>query len=229
MKPSWCVCPHCHAILDRRTVSFTKSFDCANCGEKLRVKQTGYGIRVAAVYLISALLTYESDLRGLRFVVAFVLVLWPLGLAAKLIANAVFPPRVLVRPGDDPEINHCPKCGTDLGNRFDRAKPFKCPQCAEGLKIGLSKEFGVLMAGMALWLFVGTPLASLLGYELGIVGINLALLPLAVFLGGLAIFNLVFKLIGNRIQRLEIKLAPPDPPPSIPDGTELKLDNWKHR
>ena len=229
MKPPWCVCPRCKAILDRKTVSPTKTFDCPNCGEKLRVKQTGYRIRAAAVYLVSALLTYECGLRGLQFVVVFVLALWPLGLAVKLIANAVFPPRVVVRPGDDSEIYRCPKCGTDLGNRFERAKPFKCPRCGESLRMELSKGFGVLMASMVLWLFVGTPLASLLGYELGIVGINLALLPLAVFLTGVAIFGLVFRLVGNRIQRLQIKADPPNAPPSILGRTELKLDNWKHR
>jgi predicted RNA-binding Zn-ribbon protein involved in translation (DUF1610 family) len=228
MKPPWRVCPRCEAALDRKAVSLTQSFDCPNCGEILRIKQTGHRIRAAAVYLVSALLTYEFGLRGLQFVVVYVLALWPVGLAVKLIANAVFPPRVVVRPCDDPEINRCPKCGTDLGNRFELAKTFKCPQCGESLKIEMSKGFSFLAVGTGLWLFVGTPLASLLGYELGIRGINLALLPLAAFLVGAAILGLVFRLVGNRIQRLRIKAAPPNAPPSILGRTELKLDNWKH-
>lgn len=174
------------------------------------------------------MLTYEFGLRGLQFVVVYVLALWPLGLAVKLIANSVFPPRVVVRLCDDPEINRCPKCGTDLGNRFELAKTFKCPQCGESLKIEMSEGFSFLAVGKGLWLFVGTPLASLLGYELGIRGINLALLPLAVFLVVAAILGLVFRLVGNRIQRLQIKADPPNAPPSILGRTELKLDNWKH-
>ena len=181
-----------------------------------------------AAYLVSALLTYKFGLRGLQFIVVSVLALWPLGFAAKLIANAVFPPRVVVRPSDDPEINRCPKCGIDLGNRVERAKPFKCQQCGESLQIEMSKELVFLVAGMVLWLFVVTPVASLLGYELGVGGINLALLPLAVFLAGGAIFGLVFRLVGNRIQRFRVEVAPPGVPPSITGRTELKLDNWKH-
>jgi uncharacterized membrane protein len=92
----------------------------------------------------------------------------------------------------------------------------------------MSKGFSFLAVGMGLWLFVGTPLASLLGYELGMGGINLALLPLAVFLAGAAVFGLVFRLVGNRIQRSQIKAAPPNAPPSVLGRTELKLDNWKH-
>jgi hypothetical protein len=107
--------------------------------------------------------------------------------AAKLIANAVFPPRVVVRPSGDPEINRCPKCGIDLGNRGERAKPFKCPS--------------------SISLF--SPLLSL-------------------FLAGAAIFGLVFRLVGNRIQRFRVEVAPPDVPPSITGRTELKLNNWKH-
>ena len=228
MKPPWRVCPHCEAALDRKAVSLTNSFDCPNCGEKLRVKQTGDKIRSVAVFLVSPLLTYEFGLRGLRFVIVSALLLWPLGHAVKLTVNALFPPRVMVRPSDDPEIHLCPKCGTDLGNRFERAKPFKCPQCGESLKIEMSREFSFLAVGIVLWLFVGTPLASLLGYELGIRGINLALLPLAVFLAGAAILGLVFRLVGNRIQRLRIKAAPPNAPPSRLSRTELRLDNWKH-
>lgn len=228
MKAPWRVCPHCKTTLDRNAVSLSKSFECPNCGEKLRVKQTGDRIRSVAVFLVSPLLTYEFGFRGLRFVIVSALLLWPLGQTAKLLVNVLFPPRVTLRPRDDPEINRCPKCNTDLGNRFDRTKPFKCPQCGESLKIGFGKGFAFLVAGIGLWLFVGTPLASLLGYELGIGGINLALLPLAVFLAGAAIFGLVFRLLGNRIQRLHISAAPPNAPPSIMGRTELKLDNWKH-
>jgi predicted RNA-binding Zn-ribbon protein involved in translation (DUF1610 family) len=223
MKASWRVCPRCEAALDRKAVSFTHSFECPNCGEKLRSKQTGDRIRSVAVFLASPLLTYVFGLRGLRFVIVSALLLWPLGHAVKLTVNALLPPRVMVRPNYDPEINRCPKCSTDLGNRFDQTKPFKCPQCGESLRIRMSKGFWLLMAGTVLWLFVGTPLASLLGYEFGIGGINLALLPLAVFLAGAAIFGLVFRLVGNRIQRLQIGAAPPNGPPSILGRTELKL------
>jgi hypothetical protein len=56
---------------------------------------------------------------------------------------------------------------------------------------GKAKSFngwGILACdgGFSFMAFVGTPLASLLGYEFGIRGINLGLLPLAVFLGGAA-------------------------------------------
>lgn len=229
MKSAWRECPHCRAALDSDAVSLTKSFDCPNCSEKLRVKQGGYWIRVAAVYLISALLAYGLGLRGLQFFVVFLLASWPLAPAIKRIANAVFVPRVVGRPCDDPENNRCPKCGTDLGNRFERAKAFKCPQCGESLKIEISRGFSFLMAGMVFWLFVGTPLASLLAYEFGIRGINLALLPLAVFLAGAAILGPIFKLVGNRIPPSQIKVAAPNVPPGILGHTEIKLNNWKNR
>jgi hypothetical protein len=103
----------------------------------------------------------------------------------------------------------------------------------------MARGFLFVAVGLVLWLFVGTPLASLLGYEFGIRGINLGLLPLAVFLGGAAIFGFVFRLAGSSLHYVRVKAAPPDaptPPPSPNfqetlggrDRTELKLDIWKH-
>jgi len=227
MKSPWRVCPRCNVALDGKSVSFSHSFECPNCGERLRVKQTADKIRGLAVFFISPLLTYEFGLRGLRFIIASALLLWPLGHAAKLIVNALFPPRVMVRPSDDPEINRCPKCNTDVGNRIKGTKLFKCPECGESLKVEWSKGFSILLAGIVLWLFVATPAVSLLGYELGMGGINLALLPLAVFLAGAAIFGLVFKLVVSRTRFLLIKVVPPNLPPSGLGRTELKLNNWK--
>jgi predicted RNA-binding Zn-ribbon protein involved in translation (DUF1610 family) len=229
MKPPWRVCPRCEAALDRKAVSLTESFDCPRCDEKLRVRQTGSKVRGLTVYLLSLLLTYEIGLRGLSLVIVSALALWPLGFAAKFLVNAAFPPRVVVRPNDDPDIRRCPKCGVELQDRLEMGKAFACPMCGESVKLEMGRGLRFLMIGVVLWLFIGTPLASLLGYELGIRGINLALLPLAVFLAGAAILGLVFRLLGNRIQRLQIKAAPPNPPPSILGRTELKLDNWKHK
>jgi len=222
MKPRWRVCPRCEAALDRRTASFTKSFECPSCGEKLRVKQTGYRIRSVIVYLISALLTYEFGLRGLGFIIVSILAWWPLGFAAQLLTNAITPPRVVIRPSDDPDINRCPKCGTDLGNRFERAKPFKCPQCGQNLKMEINTWMRFVMVVSVSW-FVGTALASLLGYEFGIRGIDLALLPLAVFLVGAAMLGLLFRLAGNQVRSIRIEVVPPDSPPSMIGRTELKL------
>lgn len=222
MKASWRVCPHCETALDRKAVSFTHSFECPNCGERLKGEQSGEKLRIVAVFLVSALLTYAFGFRGLRFVIVLVLLLWLLGHAAWLIVNALLPPRIMVRSNDDPEINRCPKCGTDLGNRIDRTKPFKCPQCSESLRIRMGKGFSLLATGVVLWLFVGTPLASLIGYEFGSRGINLALLPIAVFLAGAAASGLVLKLVGSRIQRSRIDSVPSNPP-SMFGPTELKL------
>jgi hypothetical protein len=109
---------------------------------------------------------------------------------------------------------------------------------------GKAKSFngwGILACdgGFSFMAFVGTPLASLLGYEFGIRGINLGLLPLAVFLGGAAIFGYVFRLAGSGIHYIRVKAAPPDAPtaPLSPsfrerlggrERTELKLDIGKH-
>jgi hypothetical protein len=71
--------------------------------------------------------------------------------------------------------------------------------------------------------FVGTALASLLGYEFGIRGIDLALLPLAVFLVGAAMLGLLFRLAGNQVRSIRIEVVPPDSPPSMIGRTELKL------
>lgn len=219
MKPPWRICPRCGTALDKKGVALTRSFECPNCGERLIVKQVGYKARSLTVYLLSPLLAYISGLRGLGFVIVSVLALWPLGLASKLIANALFPPWIVVRPSNDPEINRCPKCGVDLGNRLERNKPFKCPQCGETLKIEFGKGTWLLMAVIVLWLFVGTPLASLLGYEIGMRGFDLALLPLAVFLSGGATFGLINRMAGKRIFRLRIEAAPP----SMTGSTQLSL------
>jgi predicted RNA-binding Zn-ribbon protein involved in translation (DUF1610 family) len=222
MKPRWRVCPHCEAVLDKRTASFTKSFECPSCGEKLRVKQTGYWVRGVIVYLISASLTYECGFRGLGLIIIFLLASWPLGFAAKLFANAVTPPRLVIRPSDDPDINRCPKCGTDLGNRFERTQPFKCPQCGESLKMEITTWSWVVMVFSVSW-FVGIALASLLAYESGIRGIDLALLPLAVFLVGATVLGLLFRLVGKQVQRIRVEVVPPDAPSSTIGRTELKL------
>jgi hypothetical protein len=174
------------------------------------------------VYLISALLTYEFGLRGLGFIIVSILAWWPLGFAAQLLTNAITPPRVVIRPSDDPDINRCPKCGTDLGNRFERAKPFKCPQCGQNLKMEINTWMRFVMVVSVSW-FVGTALASLLGYEFGIRGIDLALLPLAVFLVGAAMLGLLFRLAGNQVRSIRIEVVPPDSPPSMIGRTELKL------
>jgi len=184
------------------------------------------------------LLTYEFGLRGLNLVIVSALGLWPLGSAAKLIVNVMFPPRVVVRPHDDPEVHRCPRCGIELEDKFEMRKPFACPACGERIEIVMGRGLLLMVVGLALWLFVGTPLASLLGYEFGIRGINVSLLPLAVFLGGAAIFGLVLKLVGSNIRYARVKAAPQPPvAPSSPgvrgtsdreDRTELKLDNWKH-
>lgn len=238
MSPAWRVCPDCGAALDKKTVSFDESFACPECGEKLRVKQAGSRVRAVIVFLLSLLLAYEFGLRGLSLVIVSALGLWPLGFAAKLIINVMFPPRVVVRPHDDPEIKRCPICGIELEDKFEMRKPFACPACGERLEIVMGRGLLLMAVGLALWLFVGTPLGSLLGYEFGIRGINVSLLPLAVFLGGAAIFGLVLKLVGSNIRSVRVKAAPHDSAaPSSPgvrgtsdnreDRTELKLDNWK--
>jgi predicted RNA-binding Zn-ribbon protein involved in translation (DUF1610 family) len=239
MNPTWRLCPDCGAALDKKTVSLDKSFACPGCGEKLRVKQAGFRVRALIVFLLSPLLAYEFGLRGLSLVIVSALGLWPLGLAAKLMVSVVFPPRVVVRPHDDPEIKRCPKCGIELEDKFEMRKPFACPACGERLEIVTGRGFLLMAVGLALWLFVGTPLASLLGYEFGVRGIHVSLLPLAVFLGGAAIFGLVLKLAGSNIRYVRVKVAPHDSPATPPslgfretldreDRTELKLDNWKH-
>ncbi len=227
MNPAWRTCPGCGGALDRNTISLTKSFACAGCGEKLRVKQAGPRVRGLTVYLLSPLLTYECGLRGLGFVIVSALALWPLGFVAKLLVNAAFPPGVVVRPNDDPEINRCPKCGTELQDRLDLDKPFACPTCGESMKLVMGRGSRFVLVGVVLWLFVGTPLASLLGYELGIRGINLALLPLAVFLGGAAVFGFASMLAGSGTHYVRVKAALPRGTLSIVSRTELKLDNWK--
>ncbi len=58
----------------------------------------------------------------------------------------------------------------------------------------------LIAVGSVRWLFVGTPLAALIGYEFGIRGINVSLLPRAIFLGGAPIFGLVLKLVAGNIR-----------------------------
>src|ERR1700730_8700418 len=228
MNPAWRMCPGCGAALDKRAISLTASFACPRCGKELRVKQTKPRVRGLTVYLLSPLLAYEFGLRGLGLVIGTALAIWLLGFAAKLLVNAAFPPRVVIRPNDDPEINRCPKCGTQLQDRLELHKPFACPTCGESVKLVMGKRFQFVMIGTVAWLFVGTPFASLVRYEFGIRGINLALLPLAVFLGGGAVLGLVFMLAGTGAHQLRVITAPPsDAPPSILGRTELKLDNWK--
>ena len=181
-----------------------------------------------AVFLVSPLLAYAFGLRGTRFVIVSALLIWPLGRAVKLAVNALLPPRVTLRRDDDPEIIRCTNCGTHLSSLVQGSNPIKCPQCGQAFSLKMGKGVWFLLVGSALWLFLFTPLASLLGYKLGMVGINLALLPVAVFLGGGAILNLGFKLLGDRIQKRRISPASPDPPPSLLGRTELKLNIWKH-
>lgn len=237
MNPAWRVCADCGAALDKKTVSLDKSFACPECRKKLRVKQAGSRLRAVIVFLLSPLLAYEFGLRGLSLVIVSALGLWPLGLAAKLFANLMFPPRVVVRPHDDPEVKRCPKCGIELEDKFEMHKPFACSVCGERLEIVMGRGLLLIAVGSVLWLFVGTPLAALIGYEFGIRGINVSLLPLAIFLGGAAIFGLVLKLVAGNIRYVRVKAAPDDSAPSSPgvrgtsdreDRTELKLDNWKH-
>jgi DNA-directed RNA polymerase subunit RPC12/RpoP len=135
MNPAWRVCPGCGAALDRKTISFTEAFACPKCGEKLRVKQAGFRVRGLTVFLLSPLLAYGVGVRGLGLVIASALALWPLSLVSKLIVNAVFPPRVVARPSDAPEINRCPRCRTELVEKLELGKPFACPACGERLKV----------------------------------------------------------------------------------------------
>lgn len=209
-NPAWRVCPECGAALDRKTISLKKSFGCPRCGKKLRVKQAGFRVRALIVFLLSPLLTYAFGLRGLGFVIVSALALWPLRFAAKLIVNAVSSPRLVVRPQNDPEITRCPKCGVELENKFDLREPFACPACNERLEIVMGRGSLCMLAGIVFWLFVATPLASLLGYEFGIRGINIGLLPLAVFLGGAAILGLLFRLAEGSVRFVHVKVVPPD-------------------
>lgn len=211
-NPAWRVCPDCGASLDRKTISLSKSFGCPRCSKKLRVKQAGLRVRALIVFFLSPLLTYEFGLRGLGFVIVSALALWPLGFAARLVVNAVSAPRVVVRPQSDPEINRCPKCGVELENKFEWREPFTCPACNERLEIVMRKGFLCVLVGVVFWLFVATPLASLLGYEFGIRGIDVGLLPLAVLLGGAAILGLLFKLVEGSVRFVHVKVVPPDAP-----------------
>ncbi|HEV2297040.1 MAG TPA: hypothetical protein VGR72_00805, partial [Candidatus Acidoferrales bacterium] len=127
MSLAWRVCPACGLALSRKTASFTEPFSCPACGEKLRIKQAGFALRSLVIYLFSPLLAWEFGFRGLVFVIISAFAIWPLSFAAKLIVNAIRPPRILVRPHDDPSINRCPKCQTDLENKFELDKPFACP------------------------------------------------------------------------------------------------------
>jgi predicted RNA-binding Zn-ribbon protein involved in translation (DUF1610 family) len=245
-NPAWRVCPDCGIALGRKTISLSKSFACPRCGKRLRVKQAWFRVRALIVFLLSPLLTYVFGLRGLGFVIVSVLALWPLGLATKLIVNAVLAPQVVDRPHNDPEINRCPKCGIELENKFGYREPFACPACGERLEIVMGKGLLFMTVSMVLWLFVATPLAALLGYEFGIRGINVGLLPLAVFLGGAAILSLLFRLAEGSVHFGRVKVAPPDAPTKtvaqiLQEGqgdmwrilrehnqrTELKLDDKK--
>lgn len=236
MRSEWRLCPSCGAALADSVVRFDGIFDCPKCATKLRVGQSGQRARTILVYVASPLLVYAVGMRGLSLIVASLLALWPLGIATRRIVNTLFPPKIFVRPNDDPETLRCVKCGVELGNQKTIGKPFACPACGESLKIVMGPGLRFMMATILLFFFLGTPLAALIGYGFGVRGIDLALLPLVVFLGGAAVINLVTAIAKSRLRFRKVEAAPPDsqmPPSGFRETlhrlrrTELKLSTWK--